>query len=68
MMFPFHRSYEINFFVPTNGRSWGLALLWSDEIHIKIFASSAAFILATVDVADSPPWLFVGVYINPSLL
>lgn len=52
---PFPRKLQNKFFVPANGRSGGLALLWPDEIHIKIFALSVVFILATVDVVDSPP-------------
>lgn len=53
--------------VPSNGRSGGLWLLWSDDVHVNISRSNKFYFFAEVLNKDgSKPWGLVAVYGDPS--
>lgn len=57
------------FSVPSNGRSSGLALFWSNNVQLSVTSSSAHHIDADIgSLGISPPWRLTGFYGYATLL
>lgn len=52
--------------VPSQGRSGGLWLIWSDEIKVTVMDSCINWIAAEVEWKGSDLWLLIGVYGDPN--